>query len=109
MSNEPAAAPAKDDATVIREALEAAVRLNLTPAATEHAYPGHFTIVADGHWFGKENTWPGLVSWQERYHPLQVARVDATGPKGYCEYAAIFTRLVLGHPEIFGKVELPTK
>jgi hypothetical protein len=47
--------------------------------------------------------------WQERYHPLQVARVDATGPKGYCEYAAIFTRLVLGHPEIFGKMELPKK
>ena len=21
-------------------------------------------IVADGHWFGAENTWPGLDSWQ---------------------------------------------
>ena len=53
-----------DDATVIRQAVTAAIRQNLEPAATERAYPGHFTIVADGHWFGEENTWPGLDSWQ---------------------------------------------
>lgn len=53
-----------DEAKVLSAALTAAVRKNLEPAATERAYPGHFTIVADGHWFGAENTWPGLDSWQ---------------------------------------------
>ncbi len=56
--------PASDDATIIRQGLTAAIRQSLEPAATERAYPGHFTIVADGHWFGAENTWPGLDSWQ---------------------------------------------
>ena len=39
--------------------------------------------------------------WFERYHPLQVAKTDATGPKGYCEYPAILARTVLGNPQIF--------
>ncbi len=53
-----------EDAAVIRAGVTAAIRQTLKPAATEKAYPGHFTIVADGHWFGQENTWPGLDSWQ---------------------------------------------
>ena len=59
-----ASAPRPDDATIIREGVTAAIKQTLEPAATERAYPGHFTIVADGHWFGQENTWPGLDSWQ---------------------------------------------
>lgn len=53
-----------DETKELSAALTAAVCKNLEPAATEQAYPGHFTIVADGHWFGAENTWPGLDSWQ---------------------------------------------
>ena len=49
---------------LIRQGVTAAIKQTLEPAATERAYPGHFTIVADGHWFGQENTWPGLDSWQ---------------------------------------------
>ncbi len=37
---------------------------NLIPAATERAYPGHFTINADGGGYGSDSTWPGLDSWQ---------------------------------------------
>ncbi|MBS0663065.1 MAG: hypothetical protein JSR48_07350 [Verrucomicrobia bacterium] len=55
---------AGDEAAVIRAGVTAAIRQTLEPAAVERAYPGHFTIVADGHWFGQENTWPGLDSWQ---------------------------------------------
>ena len=58
------APPPADDATIIRQGVTAAIKQTLEPAATEKAYPGHFTIVADGHWFGQENTWPGLDSWQ---------------------------------------------
>ncbi|MDB6169171.1 MAG: hypothetical protein JWM88_2035, partial [Verrucomicrobia bacterium] len=54
----------RDEAVIIREGVTAAIRQTLEPAAMERAYPGHFTIVADGHWFGQENTWPGLDSWQ---------------------------------------------
>lgn len=64
MADIPAPVPVADDATVIREGVTAAIKQSLEPAATERAYPGHFTIVADGHWFGQENTWPGLDSWQ---------------------------------------------
>ena len=46
---------------------------------------------------GKRYDW----FWYERYHPLQVWDVYAAGPKGYCEYAAILTRIVLGNPELF--------
>ena len=53
-----------DEVTIIRDGVTAAIEQTLEPAATERAYPGHFTIVADGHWFGLENTWPGLDSWQ---------------------------------------------
>lgn len=53
-----------DDATLIRRGVTAAIQQSLLPAAVQKAYPGHFTIVADGHWFGQENTWPGLDSWQ---------------------------------------------
>jgi hypothetical protein len=53
-----------DDAAIIRQGVAAAIKQTLEPAAVERAYPGHFTIVADGHWFGQENTWPGLDSWQ---------------------------------------------
>lgn len=68
MSETPAAAnpatPATDDATTIRQGVTAAIKQSLLPAAVQKAYPGHFTIVADGHWFGQEATWPGLDSWQ---------------------------------------------
>jgi len=46
---------------------------------------------------GKRHDW----LWYERYHPLQVWDVFPAGPKGYCEYAAILTRIVLGNPELF--------
>ena len=64
MAEVPAPAAPADDATIIRQGVTAAIQQTLEPAATEKAYPGHFTIVADGHWFGQENTWPGLDSWQ---------------------------------------------
>ena len=48
----------------IRAGVEAAVFKNLLPAATERAYPGHFTINADGGGYGSDSTWPGLDSWQ---------------------------------------------
>jgi hypothetical protein len=48
----------------IRAGVEAAVRKNMLPAATEKVYPGHFTISADGDAYGADTTWPGLDSWQ---------------------------------------------
>lgn len=48
----------------IRAGVEAAVFKNLLPAATERAYPGYFTITADGGAYGNDATWPGLDSWQ---------------------------------------------
>jgi len=48
----------------IRQAVQSAIELNLLPALTQKAYPGHFTVNADGKQFGRENTWPGLDSWQ---------------------------------------------
>ncbi len=48
----------------IRAGLGAAIFKNLVPAATERAYPGHFTINADGGGYGNDTTWPGLDSWQ---------------------------------------------
>lgn len=49
---------------VIREGVGAAIDRNLLAAATEHVYPGHFTINADGGGYGSDSTWPGLDSWQ---------------------------------------------
>jgi hypothetical protein len=46
---------------------------------------------------GKQHGW----YWHERYHPLQVWDVYPAGPRGYCEYAAILVRIVLGNPKIF--------
>ena len=58
----------------IRAGVEAAVFKNLTPAATERAYPGHFTINADGGGYGSDTTWPGLDSWQMIGPYLQLGR-----------------------------------
>lgn len=49
---------------IIREAVEAAIRQNLMTACTNYAYPGQFSVTADGRHFGEANTWPGLDSWQ---------------------------------------------
>ncbi|MFI5355800.1 MAG: hypothetical protein ACHQ4G_00550 [Opitutales bacterium] len=85
MSETQAAAVAEaDEAEVLSRALTAAVRQNLEPAATEHAYPGHFMIVADGHWFGQENTWPGLDSWQMAGAYLLLGRTELV--RGYFEF-----------------------
>jgi hypothetical protein len=46
---------------------------------------------------GKRHDW----LWYERYHPLQTWDVNPSVPKGYCEYAAILTRIVLNNPELF--------
>ena len=43
--------------------------------------------------------------WYERYHAKADGTVIAQGPKGYCEYPAILTRIVLGNPGIFSKAE----
>ncbi|MFI5381950.1 MAG: hypothetical protein ACHRHE_21855 [Tepidisphaerales bacterium] len=48
----------------IRDGVEAAILKNVIPSATEKAYPGHFTITADGGAYGGDTTWPGLDSWQ---------------------------------------------
>jgi len=39
--------------------------------------------------------------WHERYHPLQNGQVYASGPRGYCEYAAVLVRIVLGNMALF--------
>jgi hypothetical protein len=48
----------------IRDGLAAAIDKNLIPAASQRAYPGHFTVTADGAGYGSDATWPGLDSWQ---------------------------------------------
>jgi hypothetical protein len=48
----------------IHAGVRAAIEKNLIPAATQKQYPGHFTINADGGWYGADSTWPGLDSWQ---------------------------------------------
>ncbi len=48
----------------IRAGVQAAIEKNLLPSANEQAYPGYFTITADGGAYGDEATWPGLDSWQ---------------------------------------------
>src|SRR5262245_24444263 len=49
---------------LVREGVTAAVERTLTPARSRPAYPGHFTVVADGRAFGADTTWPGLDSWE---------------------------------------------
>jgi hypothetical protein len=39
--------------------------------------------------------------WHERYHPLPDGGVKPAGPRGYCEYAAVLVRAVLGNPGWF--------
>jgi hypothetical protein len=41
--------------------------------------------------------------WFERYHAQADGTVKPAGPKGYCEYAAILTRVVLGNPNVFSQ------
>jgi hypothetical protein len=49
---------------LVRDGVNASIEKTLMPAALQKAYPGHFTVVADGSHFGAENTWPGLDSWE---------------------------------------------
>jgi hypothetical protein len=58
------AGAADADQQIIAAGVKAALEKNLAPALMERAYPGHFAIVADGKGYGRENTWPGLDSWQ---------------------------------------------
>ncbi|MCL5005827.1 MAG: hypothetical protein M1404_04780 [Acidobacteria bacterium] len=55
---------AESDQAAIIVGVRAALDNSLYPALRERAYPGHFTIVADGKQYGAETTWPGLDSWQ---------------------------------------------
>ncbi len=56
--------PALDESALVEAGTRAALERSLIPALRERAYPGHFTITADGKHYGAENTWPGLDSWQ---------------------------------------------
>jgi hypothetical protein len=58
----------------IRAGMESAVFKHLIPAASQRAYPGHFTINADGGGYGNDSTWPGLDSWQMVGPYLQLGR-----------------------------------
>lgn len=49
---------------LIRTGVKRAIEKTLIPAAAEVAYPGHFSVTADGRVYGAENTWPGLDSWE---------------------------------------------
>jgi len=57
-------APNDFDQQLINTGVRAALERTLYPALLERAYPGHFTVTADGKAYGPENTWPGLDSWQ---------------------------------------------
>ena len=46
---------------------------------------------------GEKHEW----MWFERYHAQPDGTVKPAGPKGYCEYAAILVRVVLGNVEAF--------
>lgn len=48
----------------VKEGVSLAIEKNLLKALTHKAYPGHFTVTADGGTYGTDNTWPGLDSWQ---------------------------------------------
>ncbi len=58
------AAESAAEQELILAGTKAALEKSLYPALVERAYPGHFTVAADGRSFGAENTWPGLDSWQ---------------------------------------------
>jgi len=63
----PAAVIGADDPAerkLIVTGVRAAFEKTLYPALRERAYPGHFSVTADGKSYGTENTWPGLDSWQ---------------------------------------------
>jgi hypothetical protein len=49
---------------LIRQGVSMAIEKTLVPAAVEKAYKGHFNVVADGHHYGGDHTWPGLDSWE---------------------------------------------
>ncbi|HUZ47039.1 MAG TPA: hypothetical protein VMW54_10425 [Terriglobia bacterium] len=55
--------PQSEQDTIVA-GVRAALDNSLYPALRQRAYPGHFTVVADGKAYGAENTWPGLDSWQ---------------------------------------------
>lgn len=55
---------ASGESELIRTGVTAAFEKTLFPALRERAYPGHFSVTADGKSYGTENTWPGLDSWQ---------------------------------------------
>lgn len=46
---------------------------------------------------GERHGW----QWHERYHAQCDGMVKPAGPAGYCEYAAVLVRVVLGCPEAF--------
>ena len=46
---------------------------------------------------GQRHGW----QWHERYHAQPDGTVKPAGPAGYCEYAAVLVRVVLGSPEAF--------
>lgn len=46
---------------------------------------------------GEKDGW----AWRERYHTQPDGTVKGAGPRGYCEYAAILVRVVLGNLEVF--------
>ena len=46
---------------------------------------------------GEQSGW----HWYERYHATPDGKVKPAGPKGYCEYAAILVRVVIGNLEAF--------
>jgi hypothetical protein len=49
----------------IRAGVRTAIAKSLGPAAAERAYPGHFTVTADGSVYGATVTYPGLDGWQQ--------------------------------------------
>jgi len=46
---------------------------------------------------GEKHEW----QWYERYHAQSDGTVKPAGPRGYCEYAAILVRVVLGNIDVF--------
>jgi len=58
------AIPTDTEQQLIVTGVRAALDKSLYPPLLERAYPGHFTVVADGKGYGAENTWPGLDSWE---------------------------------------------
>jgi hypothetical protein len=49
---------------LIRTGIENAITKTLLPAASQKAYPGHFTASYNGEPWPREVTWPGLDSWE---------------------------------------------